>query len=165
MNCCRFLGALTVPILAAAYAIYSYREQTGGYYREDTVLYMMVLIMPTLLLAGYIGLKSLYQGWRINDEGNSAEPDKSDISDVRNNLSAILLISATISFVLVVHWLGYLITLSAFTMITLVAMGVRSVFPIVLTTVAAVSFVQVVFIEILGQQLPRGILSTLSLWP
>lgn len=164
------LGALLVPSLAIAYALYALREQTEEFYREDTTQYMMVLIVPVLVLAGVVILQSLVEAWRAGRRagtpGGRAQGEPSEGTDTPSRrgryLRPGLLVAASIALVLVLDPLGYLVAFTLFVAAVLVAMGVRSPGRIAAITACTMVVVHVVFIEILDQPLPRGWLEVLS---
>ncbi len=164
------LGALVVPSLAIAYALYALREQTEGFYREDTTQYMMVLIVPVFILAGVVILQSLVEAWRAGKR--VARADRAEVEPSEEGgfapsgrgryLRPGLLVAASIVLVLALDPLGYLVAFALFVASALVAMGVRSPRRIAAITVCTMVVVHVVFIEILDQPLPRGWLEPLS---
>ena len=171
MNLRSFLGALIVPLLAVAYALYAWWEQSEGAYREDTTQYMMVLIVPVLALAAAVILQSLFEGWRRAREERlrAAAPDESDAAraaagpvDRGRILRPTLLIAASLLLVVSIDWLGYLVAFSVFVVAVLLAMGVRAPLRVAAIAVSTMVLVHVVFIEILDQPLPRGLLESLS---
>ena len=170
MNLRRLLGALIVPLLAVAYALYAWWEQTEGAYREDTTQYMMVLIVPALALAAMVILQSLFEGWRRAREerlraATSGEPDAARATtpaDRGRFLRPALLIAASLLLVLAIEWLGYVISFSLFVVAVLLAMGVRAPLRVAAIAISTMVLVHVVFIEILDQPLPRGLLESLS---
>lgn len=163
------LGALAVPSLAVAYALYALWEQSEEFYREDTTQYMMVLIVPVLVLAGVVILRSLFESWQAGqraacsgsaqadaNEGAGAPPDRG------RYLRPTLLVAASIVLVLVLEQVGYLIAFTLFVIAVLLAMGVRAPWRIAAIAVCTMVVVHVVFIEILDQPLPRGWLDAWS---
>ena len=172
MNLRPILGALIVPALAIAYALFAWWEQTEGAYREDTTQYMMVLIVPVLALAGIVILQSLFEGWRRArrrhleaeppDEADEADAAQAPPPDRGRFLRPALLIVAALLLVLAIDWLGYLIAFSLFVVSVLLAMGVRAPLRVAGIAVCTMVLVHVVFIEILDQPLPRGLLESLS---
>ena len=163
-------GALVVPALAIAYALYALWEQGEEFYREDTTQYMMVLIVPVLVLAGVVILQSLVEAWRAGrraarEGGAAAEPgeEAQDAPPDRGRwLRPGLLVAAAIVLVLALDAIGYLVAFTLFVVAVLLAMGVRSPWRIGAITVGTMVVVHVVFIEILDQPLPRGWLEALS---
>ena len=163
------LGALVVPALAIAYALYALWEQSEEFYREDTTQYMMVLIVPVLVLAGVVILQSLVEAWRA---GRHAAPSGSAQAEAREGADAPpdrgrylrpgLLVAASIVLVLALDEVGYLAAFTLFVVAVLLAMGVRSPLRIAAITVCTMVVVHVVFIEILDQPLPRGWLDAWS---
>ena len=169
MNLRRILGALIVPLLAVAYALYAWWEQTEGAYREDTTQYMMVLIVPVLALAAAVILQSLFESWRHarGERLQARAPDEPDATratpaDRGRFLRPALLIAASLLLVLAIEWLGYVISFSLFVVAVLLAMGVRAPVRVAAIAVSTMVLVHVVFIEILDQPLPRGLLESLS---
>ena len=169
MNRRPILGALIVPALAIAYAMYAWWEQTEGAYREDTTQYMMVLIVPVLALAGIVILQSLFEGWwkarRRNleaEQRDEADAAQAPPPDRGRFLRPTLLIAASLLLVLAIDWLGYLIAFSLFVVAVLLAMGVRAPLRVAGIAVCTMIVVHVVFIEVLDQPLPRGLLESLS---
>ena len=169
MNLRWILGALIVPLLAVAYALYAWWEQAEGAYREDTTQYMMVLIVPVLALAAAVILQSLFEGWRRAREGRlqAGAPDEPDATraapaDRGRFLRPILLIAASLLLVLAIDWLGYLVSFSLFVVLVLLAMGVRAPLRVAAIAISTMVLVHVVFIEVLDQPLPRGLLGSLS---
>ena len=169
MNLRLILGALIVPLLAVAYALYAWWEQAEGAYREDTTQYMMVLIVPVLALAAAVILQSLFEGWRRAREGRlqAGAPDEPDATrkapaDRGRFLRPTLLIAASLLLVLAIDWLGYVVSFSLFVVLVLLAMGVRAPLRVAAIAISTMVLVHVVFIEILDQPLPRGLLETLS---
>lgn len=174
MNVRRALGALLVPVLAVGYASYAWWEQAEGAYREDTTQYMMVLIVPVLVLAGVVILQSLFEALRAGGGGgggaaagdgppgaggagaaDTAPPSK----DGRGRyLRPALLTAGALALVLAIDRLGYLPAFALFAAGALLAMGVRSAWRIAAITAGVLVVVHVVFIEILDQPLPRGLL-------
>ena len=47
MNLLWILGALIVPLLAVAYALYAWWEQAEGTYREDSTQYMILITLES----------------------------------------------------------------------------------------------------------------------
>ena len=171
MNLRWILGALIVPLLAVAYALYAWWEQAEGAYREDTTQYMMVLIVPVLALAAMVMLQSLFEGWRRAREerlraGAPEEPDPARAAaapaDRGRFLRPALLIAASLVLVLAIDRLGYVISFSLFVVAVLLAMGVRAPLRVAAIAISTMVLVHVVFIEILDQPLPRGLLESLS---
>ena len=169
MNLLWILGALIVPLLAVAYALYAWWEQAEGTYREDTTQYMMVLIVPVLALAAAVILQSLFEGWRRAREGRlqAGAPDEPDATraapaDRGRFLRPILLIAASLLLVLAIDWLGYLVSFSLFVVLVLLAMGVRAPLRVAAITLSTIVLVHVLFIEVLDQPLPHGLLGSLS---
>ena len=171
MNLRSFLGALIVPLLAVAYALYAWWEQSEGAYREDTTQYMMVLIVPVLALAAMVILQSLFEGWRRAREERlrAAAPEEPDAgraaaapADRGRILRPTLLIAASLLLVVSIDWLGYLVAFSVFVVAVLLAMGVRAPLRVAAIAISTMVLVHVVFIEILDQPLPRGLLESLS---
>ena len=169
MNLRWILGALIVPLLAVAYALYAWWEQAEGAYREDTTQYMMVLIVPVLALAAMVILQSLFEGWRRAREerlraGAPEEPDpaRATPADRGRFLRPTLLIAASLLLVLAIDRLGYVISFSLFVVAVLLAMGVRAPLRVAAIAISTMVLVHVVFIEILDQPLPRGLLESLS---
>ena len=164
MNLRSFLGALIVPLLAVAYALYARWEQAEGAYREDTTQYMMVLIVPVLALAAAVILQSLFEGWRRAREERlrAAAPTAAVPADRGRILRPTLLIAASLLLVLAIDWLGYLVAFSVFVVAVLLAMGVRAPLRVAAIAISTMVLVHVVFIEILDQPLPRGLLESLS---
>ena len=174
MNVRHVLGALLVPALAVGYASYAWWEQAGGAYREDTTQYMMVLITPVLVLAGVVILQSLYEAFRAGRGGaaagdgppgaggagaaDTAPPPKEDRG---RYLRPAALIAAAVALVLTIDRLGYLPAFTLFVVGALLAMGVRSARRIAAITAGVMVVVHVVFIEVLDQPLPRGLLAGL----
>ena len=164
------LGALVVPALAIAYALYALWEQTEEFYREDTTQYMVVLIVPVLVLAGVVILQSLLETWRAGRraarEGSAeVEPNEGaqDPPSGRGRyLRPGLLVVASIVLVLALDEIGYLVAFTLFVVAVLLAMGVRSPWRIAAITVCTMVVVHVVFIEVLDQPLPRGWFEALS---
>ena len=172
MNVRQALGALLVPALAVGYASYAWWEQAEGAYREDTTQYMMVLIAPVLVLAGIVVLQSLFEAFRAGrggaaagdgppaaGEARAAEAAPPPKDDRGRYFRPIALIAAAFALVLTIDRLGYLPAFTAFTAGALLAMGVRSVRRIALITAGVMAVVHVVFIEVLDQPLPRGLLA------
>ena len=169
MNLRSFLGALIVPLLAVAYALYAWWEQSEGAYREDTTQYMMVLIVPVLALAAMVMLQSLFEGWRRarEERQRAAAPEEPDAAraaaaDRGRILRPTLLIAASLLLVISIDWLGYLVAFSVFVVAVLLAMGVRAPLRVAAIAISTMVLVHVVFIEILDQPLPRGLLESLS---
>ena len=172
MNVRRALGALLVPVLAVGYASYAWWEQAEGAYREDTTQYMMVLIVPVLVLAGIVILQSLFEALRAGgggaapgdgppgDAGGAGAADTAPPSkDGRGRyLRPALLTAGALALVLTIDRLGYLPAFALFAAGALLAMGVRSAWRIAAITAGVLAVVHVVFIEILDQPLPRGLL-------
>lgn len=176
MNVRRALGALLVPMLAVGYASYAWWEQAEGAYREDTTQYMMVLIVPVLVLAGIVILQSLFEALRGRgrgggdpragtgdgppDAGGAGAADTAPPSkDGRGRyLRPALLTAGALALVLTIDRLGYLPAFALFAAGALLAMGVRSAWRIAAITAGVLAVVHVVFIEILDQPLPRGLL-------
>ena len=163
------LGALVVPSLAIAYALYALWEQSEEFYREDTTQYMMVLIVPVLVLAGVVILQSLVEAWRTGQRaarGGNAEAEASGEADPPPDrgryLRPGLLVAASVVLVLALDEVGYLVAFTLFVVAVLLAMGVRSRWRIAAITVCTMVVVHVVFIVILDQPLPRGWLEALS---
>ena len=169
MNLREILGALIVPLLAVAYALYAWWEQAEGAYREDTTQYMMVLIVPVLALAAMVILRSLFEGWRrareerlragASEESDAAREAPADRGRFRR---PALLIAASLLLVLVIDRLGYVISFSLFVVAVLLAMGVGAPLRVAAIAISTMVLVHVVFIEILDQPLPRGLLESLS---
>ena len=162
MNVRRALGALLVPVLAVGYASYAWWEQAEGAYREDTTQYMMVLIVPVLVLAGIVILQSLFEALRAGGgaaagagAADTAPPSKDDRG---RYLRPALLTAGALALVLTIDRLGYLPAFALFAAGALLAMGVRSAWRIAAITAGVLAVVHVVFIEILDQPLPRGLL-------
>ena len=166
------LGALLVPALAVGYASYAWWEQADGAYREDTTQYMMVLIAPVLVLAGVVILQSLFEAFRAGRRGTAAgdgppgaggagaaDTDSPSKDDRGRYLRPALLTAGALVLVLTIDRLGYLPAFTLFVAGALLAMGVRSARRIALITAGVMVLVHVVFIEILDQPLPRGLLA------
>ena len=169
MNLLWILGALIVPLLAVAYALYAWWEQAEGTYREDSIQYMMVLIVPVLALAATVILQSLFEGWRRAHGGRlqAGAPDEPDATraapaDQGRFLRPILLVAASLLLVLAIDWLGYVVSFSLFVVLVLLAMGVRAPLRVAAIALSTIVLVHVLFIEILDQPLPRGLLGWLS---
>ena len=174
MNVRRALGALLVPVLAVGYASYAWWEQAQGAYREDTTQYMMVLIVPVLVLAGVVILQALFEALRAGGGGTAAGDGPPGASgagaadtappskDGRGRyLRPALLTAGALALVLTIGRLGYLPAFALFAAGALLAMGVRSAWRIAAITAGVMVVVHVVFIEILDQPLPRGLLEGL----
>lgn len=174
MNVRRALGALLVPVLAVGYASYAWWEQAQGAYREDTTQYMMVLIVPVLVLAGVVILQALFEALRAGGgdaaagdgprgaSGAGAADTAPPSKDGRGRyLRPALLTAGALALVLTIGRLGYLPAFALFAAGALLAMGVRSAWRIAAITAGVMAVVHVVFIEILDQPLPRGLLEGL----
>ncbi|MGI9336195.1 MAG: tripartite tricarboxylate transporter TctB family protein [Gammaproteobacteria bacterium] len=166
MNIPRVLGALTVPALAVAYALYALWEQTEGVYREDTTEYMMVLIVPVFVLAGLVVVQSLYELWRAGGRDraitqSSTPADAGQSSEPGRYVRPAILVTAAVALVLTIDFLGYWIALSLFVVFVLLAMGARSPARIGIITTCTMIVVHAVFVSILDQPLPRGLLDGL----
>ena len=155
----RLWGELMVPALAITSASYAWWEQRDGVYRTDTILYMRVLIVPVAGLALAMVVRSLYRAWRASRErGEESGNSNVDTDGSRYCLRPALLICAAALLVITIDWLGYLIAFALFVSTTLVVMGARSISRIVIITGCTILMLHILFIELLDQPLPHGLL-------
>lgn len=162
----RMWGELIVPALAIVYAAYAWWEQSSGSYRADTILYMQVLIVPVVGLALARIARSVYAAWRASRDGHPQprDPDTHN-NEGKHSLRPVLFICASTALVFTIDWLGYLVAFALLVPTLLAAMGVRSLWRIVIVTAVTLLMLQFVFIELLDLPLPRGLTAELVKLP
>ncbi len=165
-------GILLFPAVAIAYAVFALWEQLSGSYKEITTDYTLLLAVPILGLAGIIILQEFFPHLArvMILRSLFADPSKEREEFVGSEETveaearpggAFRVIALTgLAFILVVGMeeIGYFLGFFLFSLLVLLANGVRK--PIIILAISAgvALMVHFVFVGVLNLDLPPGIL-------
>ena len=157
------------------YAVYALWEQFTGDYRPITTQYALMLAVPVLLLAALVTIEALIPSfgklaitsWLFktpelgtDDTDVAKEPTQED-KRVGGAFRVIALVGAASALVYFLEDIGYPICFFVFVVVTMLALGLRSVFTILLAAVLTTLMVHFIFVGLLGLDLPLGLLEDL----
>jgi hypothetical protein len=169
------LGGLVVPLLAIGYAVFALWEQFTGEYMELTTDYTLYLAFPVLVfgvllmihrlfpIIGHLAVVRIF----VPDRSKSGEMSLEETAEAAASgpaarpggwMRLAALVGLAFVLVLTIETVGYLIAFFLFTVLVLLAMGVRSAVTILAVAVATVLVVHFVFAGLIDMPLPESFL-------
>ena len=150
-------GMLIVPALAVLYAAHAIWELSDGTYYRVTIIYTAVIALPMLLLVvlavGGDVLKALRP-----DAARAPEEGAEGVTP-GGMRRLLLFIAASLVLVVALNHVGYLIGFFAYACFVLWVLKMRRPVPMLAIAVAIIAMVHFVFAEVLGQDLPLGLMA------
>ena len=154
------------PGFALAVSIYLVVEQILGSYRPTGSYYIFGLAAPVILLALLQVREDLMASRKRQGDGDEpaaatggqAEPGSGNRMRPNDRRVAIFIGAAVLSLILL-SYLGYLLSFGLFLIATFWLLGFRKPLHVILLTAGTLLFIQLLFIEWLGTRLPEGILA------
>ncbi len=158
-----FLGEMSVPALLCAYATHYYLS-VKALPRPETNLLLIAPVYWILMTSSalYLGLRlrellrsapeAAPQETRASDAANAA-----DVSTAAGLLKPIAFIVLTIACVWLMPWLGFATTLASYTLLMLLALGVRSLRMLALVPILLATSLWMTMEWFLNLRLPVGV--------
>ncbi len=171
-NSGRIFGALLFPALAIAYAIFALWEQFTGDYRAITTQYALMLAVPVLALAALISIQEIIPSfgrlpglsWLFKkpdlgtEEVQTAAQEDDHAKRPGGWFRVFALVGSAAALVYFLEDIGYIICFFTFVVVTMLALGLRSVITILLTAILTTLMVHIIFVGLLDLDLPLGLL-------
>ncbi|NYT44320.1 hypothetical protein H0A64_05675 [Alcaligenaceae bacterium] len=154
-----FAGEMIVPVLLCAYATHYYLS-VAKLPRPDTNLLLIgpvywILVVSSVLFAAF----KLRDALRPDDRAASPEVDKPVSSSTAvAPFRAVAFLVLTVACAGLMPVVGFAVTIAAYTFLLLLALGVRSITLLVLTSVLLAGFLWAGLELFLNLRLPSGIL-------
>ncbi|MDX1483323.1 MAG: tripartite tricarboxylate transporter TctB family protein [Alphaproteobacteria bacterium] len=153
-------GILLVPVLALAYGAHALWELTTGPFQYATIVYTYVIALPMLLL----GAVSVIQDLREKEKSSGSEEATAgaeaggDTSKGGGRRVALVVLLSLI-LIAILPFTGYLIGFFLFVLAVLWAVELRNWVASLIIAAIMAAVVHFVFVGLLGQDLPVGILT------
>ena len=158
-------GALVIPAILVALGIFLlYGTLTmdvvgdGGLFGPTTmpwIVAVLCFVVASGLAVDILRPRPEYDGAAAAD----ADPREDDAAEVPESVNATAVLTAVggvAAFIVVLPWLGWILSATGLFTAVAAALGNRRWFPVVLAGLALASAVQVVFSGLLGISLPAG---------
>jgi hypothetical protein len=156
-----FAGALVVPAIACAYAIYAIWELNSGNYRPVTVTYTHIITIPILVLGLVVVVMACLRGDKPENIGGETEAERAAVVWKGRGKRLILVVAATFALVVTMPWVGYVFGFFLYVTAVLWVMNVRKISAILILSLSMTAIVHFVFADVLDQDFPQGILEPL----
>lgn len=158
-----YWGILLVPALALAYGAYALWELTTGSFQNATIIYTYVIAVPMLIL-GAVALtgdlkKSVDSGEAIKGTPSGKEEQGTARGGARR---VALVVVFSLGLIVALPYVGYLIGFLLYVPAVLWAIELRNWKAGAIIAVFMAAMVHFVFVGLLGQDLPVGILTFMA---
>ncbi|MCZ6448218.1 MAG: tripartite tricarboxylate transporter TctB family protein [Alphaproteobacteria bacterium] len=156
-------GILLVPVLALAYGAHALWELTTGPFHNATIIYTYVIAIPMLILGAIAVAGDLRNPAKASEPAEAAASgdDREDVvKGGGRRVALVVLIS--LALISVLSWVGYLIAFFLFVLAVLWAVELRNWVAGVVIAVIMTAVVHFIFVLVLGQDLPVGILTFMA---
>ena len=159
------LSELFLPVFFIVYAVYLLNEIMAGNYQTMSVFYTQILAAAVMLL-GVIQLIRLFRSSPELKSGatEGAVEAVAPVEDIPGQsgkkpiITMMAFTGLTIAVILGFERLGHLISFTLFLLVAFWLLRIRSIPRLLTLTMCSVAFIHVVFVELLGLDLPAGIL-------
>lgn len=155
-----YWGIFLVPFLGLAYGSYALWELTTGPFQDATKIYTYMIAIPMLIL-GAIGvagdMRKPSQAREAGEGDSGSEADDGTVEGGVRRVTMVVLVS--LALILALPWVGYLVGFFVYVFAVLWAVGLKNWVASVIIAVVMVAVVQIVFVGLLGQDLPVGFLT------
>ncbi len=153
-------GILLVPVMALAYGAYALWELTTGPFQHATIIYTYAIALPMLIL----GAIAVAGDFRHPEKARESEEaavsgDDQDETVKGGGRRVTLVILVSLALVLALPFVGYLIGFFLFVPAVLWAVDLRNWVAGLIIAVIMAAVVHFIFVGVLGQDLPVGILT------
>jgi len=155
-----YWGIFVVPVLALAYGSYALWELTTGPFQDATKIYTYMIAIPMLIL-GAIGVAGdMRKPSEATEAGAGDSDSEADDGTVAGGVRRVtLVVLVSLALILALPWVGYLVGFFIYVLAVLWAVGLKNWVASVIIAVVMVAVVQIVFVGLLGQDLPVGFLT------
>ncbi len=158
-----YWGILLVPAMALAYGGHALWELTTGPFQNATIIYTYAIAIPMLVL-GAIGvagdIRNPVKARESEASGASGDDQEGRIPGGGRRVALVLLLSLVLISVL--PYVGYLIGFFLFVLAILWAVGLKNWLASIIIAVIMAAVVHFIFVILLGQDLPVGILTFMA---
>ena len=158
-----YWGILLVPVLALAYGAHALWELTTGPFQNATIIYTYVIAIPMLILAVIAVAGDLRNPAKARESEESAVSGEGQEGGAKGgSRRVVLVVLFSLALISVLSWVGYLIGFFLFVVAVLWAVELRNWMASVIIAVIMAAVVHFVFVGLLGQDLPVGILTFMA---
>jgi putative tricarboxylic transport membrane protein len=154
-----YWGMLLVPFLALAYGTYALWELTTGPFQNATVIYTYVIAVPMLILGAIAVAGDLKKPSEAREAEDASGADDDDSATEGGARRVTLVVLVSLALILTLPYVGYLIGFFIFVIAVLWAVGLRNWIASLIIAVIMAAVVHFVFVGLLGQDLPVGVLT------
>lgn len=156
-------GILLVPALALAYGAHALWELTTGPFQNATIIYTYVIAIPMLILGAIAVAGDLKNPEKASEsEESAASGDDREGASKGGARRVILVVLFSLALIIGLPHVGYLIGFLLYVPAVLWAVELRNWVASVIIAVIMAAVVHFVFVGLLGQDLPVGILTFLA---
>ncbi len=158
-----YWGILLVPMLALAYGAHALWELTTGPFQNATIIYTYVIGVPMLILGAIAVAGDLRNPAkaRVSQE-TAASGDDGEGSVKGGGRRVALVVLCSLVLISVLSWVGYLIGFFLFVLAVMWAVQLKNWVASVIIAVIMAAVVHFIFVLVLGQDLPVGILTFMA---
>jgi hypothetical protein len=153
-------GILLVPAMALAYGAYALWELTTGPFQPATIIYTYSIAIPMLILGAIAVAGDIRHPEKAREsEEAAASGDDQEEAVEGGGRRVTLVILVSLVLVLALPFVGYLIGFFLFVPALLWAVDLRNWVAGLIIAVIMAAVVHFIFVGVLGQDLPVGILT------
>ena len=158
-----YWGILLVPGLALAYGAHALWELTTGPFQNATIIYTYVIATPMLILGAIAVAGDLRNPAKASStEEAAASGDDGEGSIAGGGRRVALVVLVSLALISVLSWVGYLIGFFLFVLAILWAVELKNWLASVIIAAIMAAVVHFIFVLVLGQDLPVGILTFMA---